>query len=901
MQKHIETETKSYILNRPLFMKTTKLFAKLCMSVLCVLASFASFTQVQTARYVSMVPNTNAYYEYLPQGYSATGTTGYPVMIFVHGIGELGNGSPSILPTVLRNGPPHLISIGTFPNSFTVNNKSFKFIVISPQFIVKATPNDIEGIINYVIKNYNVDTSRIYLTGLSLGGGTAWNYASANAYCANRLAAIVPVCGASTPTQPKADIIAQAGLPVWALQNLYDPTVPSKNTVNWVADINASVPPPITPAIATIFNASGHDAWTQAYDPLYTENGLNVYQWMLQYTKERVNAPPVTNKPLIISLGNDTTILLPTNSVPLKATVQDPNTNATVTSYSWVKTAGPAQYTISSSTVPNPTVSNLVNGKYVFKLTAKDNLSNTASDSVNITVATPPFVISAGNDISLSLPANSVTLSGLLVSGNAAGFKWTELSGPNQFTVNNDTILTPLLSNLIAGSYKVVLTGTDITGLIAKDTLTITVIPLTNTAFDTIAGIIQAEHYASMYKVTVEKTLDSLSGSDVGRIGIGSWMNYNVFVKKATIYNVNFRVASPTSGGLLYLEKSDGTLLSVVNVPNTGGWQNWRTVTISVKLDTGTQVLRIYDQKGGWNFNWMEFVDPSASTIQTSKLINVNIYGGINPFADSAWNNWNLTYASGVNLVSDNFNYSDQSPSSVHATLSTSKTILENITAILPTDTLMAPKEVLQYTSLGVYDRKLSIAGLNKADTYNLDIYSSISKYNMSTLFTLDGVTQTIISDRNLNNKAIFQNIVPDSTGTITVSLKAGIAYNFINGFTLTEISGASALTARSVAAGKPILLIDQSVKNQLSDKSLVSIFPNPARENFYLHINNEKKGQMLLQVFDNAGVLRKIINTQKDQTLSLINVNTEKLEPGTYYLRVQIGNWFTTRKIIKL
>src|ERR1700716_1419593 len=87
--------------------------------------------QVQTAKYVSMIANSHGYYEYLPEGYNSGNLT-YPLMIFLHGYGEIGNGS-SALPMILINGVPKLINDGLFPNSFTVNSQTYRFIVISPQ------------------------------------------------------------------------------------------------------------------------------------------------------------------------------------------------------------------------------------------------------------------------------------------------------------------------------------------------------------------------------------------------------------------------------------------------------------------------------------------------------------------------------------------------------------------------------------------------------------------------------------------------------------------------------------------------------------------------------------------------------------------------------------------------
>jgi len=265
-----------------------KIFVVLCLCLLQLALQVNSlYAQNQSARSVTLsTTNCGGLYESLPDDYNTTNTS-YPVILFIHGIGELGNGTTD-LPLVLRNGPPKLIAQGIFPTSFTVNNQTFKFIVISPQFKKWPKPADINDLINFIISNYRADASRIYLTGLSMGGGAVWDYVSNNATYASRIAAILPVSGATKATFAKADIIAAANLPVWATHNLNDPTVGSGTTKNFVAYINAHLPTPNPEAQATLFNAGGHDAWTQTYDPNWKTNGLNVFEWMLQHQNTKL-------------------------------------------------------------------------------------------------------------------------------------------------------------------------------------------------------------------------------------------------------------------------------------------------------------------------------------------------------------------------------------------------------------------------------------------------------------------------------------------------------------------------------------------------------------------------------------------------------------------------------------
>ena len=109
------------------------------------------------------------YYIYKPKGYVVDGPE-YPLLIFLHGWSpDLGK---EPLEKILGNGPPRLIEMNKW-------NPKFPFVVVSPQLTGSTywPPDKIHDFIEYLIKKYKVNTDRIYLTGLSLGGGGCWYYA----------------------------------------------------------------------------------------------------------------------------------------------------------------------------------------------------------------------------------------------------------------------------------------------------------------------------------------------------------------------------------------------------------------------------------------------------------------------------------------------------------------------------------------------------------------------------------------------------------------------------------------------------------------------------------------------------------------------------------------------------
>jgi len=120
-----------------------------------------------------------------------------------------------------------------------------------------------------------------------------------------------------------------------------------------------------------------------------------------------------------------------------------------------------------------------------------------------------------------------------------------------------------------------------------------------------IPGKIEAESYNTMSGIATE--VCSEGGQDVGWIETGDYMNFNVNVGTAGTYTVQYRVSTPNTNGIIQL-KNGATVLASNTLATTGGWQTWATVTASVQLNTGSQILTIYAGTGGFNVNWINFI-----------------------------------------------------------------------------------------------------------------------------------------------------------------------------------------------------------------------------------------------------------------------------------------------------
>ena len=147
-----------------------------------------------------------------------------------------------------------------------------------------------------------------------------------------------------------------------------------------------------------------------------------VYQFQLQVTDNNgatatdvisITVNAAANIPPVADAGLDQTITLPVNIVTLSGSGSD--VDGTIASYNWTKISGP-----SGSTIVNPgsaatDITGLVQGVYQFQLSVTDNNGATATDVISITVnaaANIPPVADAGLDQTITLPMNTVTLSG---------------------------------------------------------------------------------------------------------------------------------------------------------------------------------------------------------------------------------------------------------------------------------------------------------------------------------------------------------------------------------------------------------------------------------------------------------------------------------------------------------
>jgi hypothetical protein len=128
--------------------------------------------------------------------------------------------------------------------------------------------------------------------------------------------------------------------------------------------------------------------------------------------------------------------------------------------------------------------------------------------------------------------------------------------------------------------------------------------------------------------VDLETCSDTGCGYDIGWTSAGQWFKYTVDVATAGTYTVSFRLASPNGvTDALHIANSVGANLSgAVNAPDTGGWQDWATVTASVTLAAGIQTLTLDQDNSGWNVYYLAFAAATNTNLALNQPVTASSY-----------------------------------------------------------------------------------------------------------------------------------------------------------------------------------------------------------------------------------------------------------------------------------
>jgi predicted esterase len=212
------------------------------------------------------------YLLFLPRDYQSGTGKRWPLIFFLHGAGERGTN----VSQVATHGPL----------KYAAAHPDFPFIVVAPQCPSDEQWSDevLLRLLDGVLRDYAVDSHRVYLTGLSMGGFGAWHFGIAHP---ERFAALAPMCGGgewiTAYVSYHRDPKSLQSLPVWAFHGAKDDVVPLAESERMVRLLTQGGCRDVQ---LTIDPEANHDCWTKAY------SNPALYDWFLQHQRSSDRPSP---------------------------------------------------------------------------------------------------------------------------------------------------------------------------------------------------------------------------------------------------------------------------------------------------------------------------------------------------------------------------------------------------------------------------------------------------------------------------------------------------------------------------------------------------------------------------------------------------------------------------------
>lgn len=918
--------------------------------------------------------------QYTPTNYSANTNTKYPLIIFLHGIGERGNGTTQ-LQNVAGAGIPRYIKDG-HTMTFTWNGKTETFLVLSPQLSGNYgwwQSFYVDEMIKYAKQNLRIDTNRIILTGLSLGGGGVWYYAAGTPGAAKNFAAIAPVCG--TCQSVNWNNIASANLPVWAFHANDDGTVPSSCTSGAIQGIE-SYNPAVKP-YKTIWPTGQHWIWDRAFDYGYGYQNPNVYEWWLAQDKSK----PVNKRPTAVA-GPEQNVTLAAASATLNGS-QSTDPDGTIVRYVWSFVSGPstAKVTTPASTNGSTTVTGLTTaGTYVFELKAVDDRCDWSTAQVKVNVSTggvnTPPVTNAGPDITITLPTNSTTLNGSTTydkEGYVNAYEWSKVSGPAQFSIANTAAASTALTNLVEGTYVFKLTAWDNSWTNASDLVTVVVKAESTTTPPPPTSVPLVANAGSNVNLTLPANSTTLSAeASTGKIRSYSWSKEsgpaqctfanasaaNTLVSNLTAGTYNFKLVVTDSSGAtstasVVVTQNAAPAGNQAAVPVPGSDMTITLPVNSVSLDGSAS----YDADGALKaYQWSKISGPSAGTVASATAAKTTANGlveGVYTFRLNVWgDNWvpmgaNITVTvkaatggaanvapianagadASITLPTNSFNLNataSNDPDGTIAAYAWSQVSGPSQISIANASTVSATASNLVQ---GAYSFRVQVtdnAGAINADTIVITVKPAPVVGNQPPVANAGADITTAAASITLNGTASSdadgmlkaymwrQLSGPSQSSIVTMYGSTTIVNNLVAGtykFELmvwgdnwvpradtivVNVTANAAAVTTSASQKVATVELAAAATEQIKGKDGVKLFPNPATSQVTVQYQGAATGAGVINTYDVTGKLMNKQTISKNQSLMVKNIDVTSLRPGIYHLELVVGNTRTTQTFVK-
>jgi predicted esterase len=840
---------------------------KLFTSLITLLVTLTSYAQ--SRQWFASTYGYGAFQAYIqvPENYNSRPS--WNLVIFLHGAGERGTNPADMLGTGLAK--------------YLNDGASLPALVICPQMDESAwdTGTKIETALNYMKTNYNVNVNKVYITGLSLGASGAVAYTQSNP---SKIAAVLPVSGSYVSTSPRRD--SSAKVPTWFVHGTHDNTQNASNAYNLLTAIQA-LDPVILP--------QGSFYWSGVHDNnIWNGKVYNIFEQWHQWLNLHDKNVDSTARNYVDSaeIGNDWNFYWRAHRLVSSLPSGSHKTNLQAR-LALVKDAvyGAGHQRVLCDMGNNLTTGNFNKiGNNTNGATYTNLVDETGANSGwKFTVVTKTAPTGAGtakwgeNRSYFAGAPDSVYGDAFRVAGAAGQLRFSDLDSTKTYNI------------YISG-------GTNTNSAFYTNGVNVAINGVTKTIVNQFRN---THHHIVFNNVSAAGGQITLSTSPhnngINNVGDGA-IGFIEIAEVGTGTGNQLPIANAGPNQTISADSTDLNGTASSDADGTITAYSWTQVsgpsTANINTPASSQPgigglvpgvyvfsLVVTDNNSAASTN-SATVQITVTAPPADRLMKVNVYGGDNPYLSGNWNNWNVTASPGSSGL---LNYDDGTASTASMAISHSEKVVDNGAAY---GGVMAPPEVLRYTSYSTIIRTVTISGLDNGKLYDIELYGSRPNAGNSTRYVIGTDTVDINTHNNLTNAALFTGIAPVAN-QIVVRIHKLNTFNYLNGLVVTERSGESASSSTLMHA--------PAVQQESSAALTAKIVPNPVTGGqLRMKFESAKAAGVQLHIVNMGGQAVAAQQFSLPAGRSDKAVDVSQLKSGIYMVRIQQGARVLSLKFVK-
>lgn len=426
------------------------------------------------------------------------------------------------------------------------------------------------------------------------------------------------------------------------------------------------------------------------------------------------------------------------------------------------------------------------------------------------------------------------------------------------------------------------------------------------------------------------------NGFNVGWTEDGEWMQYSITIDSVAAYTFVVRSASDAGGSIIHLEVDGADVTLPLNLPATGGWQNWQTNSFgNIILPAGEVKLKLKFNQGGSNISYFNFINPHSADAIDFQLISAEtsvdgseVYIALNkeitsPASELLVSEFELKSDNEVVTLSDitissennrvlvlsvtgQIRYSNVLTLSYNGTSVQSNTQSLNSFSNIPVVNNMPDRHVipgrieaedfevnngfeLENCSEGGKNTAYAYAGdyldylvhVSESGNYDLNYRVASEKSDAELIFQVgNGDTFTSLDTIHFSSTGGWQNWETQSSnvnleeGDFTIRLLVKQGEHNLNWFELIKST---------------------SIDKTHAGENRYSLYPNPSTDFTILKVNGEVTDQITIAIYSMKGRMVRYLEGSESEFF----IKTSDLSKGAYIVRIKRNSNIHSEKLI--